>query len=99
MSRLPENIDLVDESMLPEDRPSPVKLMVNAEARPEGEETVLSGEHRVETWAPREGEDQRTIHPAAGASPAALPKQFLNAIQLPSFEQVVNDSKLYAQAS
>ena len=30
VSRLPENIDLVDESMLPEDRPSPVKLMVKA---------------------------------------------------------------------
>ena len=41
VNELPENIDLVDESMLPEDRPSPVKLMVNAEARPEGRANVV----------------------------------------------------------
>ena len=99
VSRLPENIDLVDESMLPEDRPSPVKLMVKAAARPEGRENVASGKNGVKKWVPREGEDQQTSHPAATSSPVASPKQFPNAIQLPSFEQVVSDSKLYAQAS
>ena len=54
VSRLPENIDLVDESMLPEDRPSPVKLMVNAEARPEGRENVVS-----EAWGKNMGPSRR----------------------------------------
>ena len=43
VSQLPENIDLVDESMLPEDRPSPVKLMVKAAARPEGRSLTWRG--------------------------------------------------------
>ena len=85
--------------MLPEDRPSPVKLMVNAEARPEDRANVPLDEHAVKAWAPRESKDQQTDQHEAELSSAVSSNPFLDAIQLPSFEQVVNDSKLYAQAS
>ena len=101
LDRLPANISIEDESELPEDRSVPVRLLATSAAESGVGSAPLGQLDQTKPPIDRSltTQDGQTAQPVKATQFGAGVSVFDQVIQLPAFEQVVAEPKLYALAS